>query len=126
MMSTKDFTTEEIDAFRKDTTGCSYVNHLNNAGASLMPDVVTRAILEHIELESRIGGYEASALRADAIRGFYTQAGLLLNCPASNIAYTESATDSFTRAISSIPFVAGDVILTDNDDYISNQIQFLS
>jgi len=120
------FSPEEVFAFRKDTVGCSNVIHLNNAGASLMPDVVTQSILEHIKLESQIGGYEASALRAGDIQQFYVQAGKLVNCKASNIAFTASATDSYTRALSSIPFQSGDVILTDNDDFISNQIQFLS
>lgn len=91
-----------------------------------MPDVVTRAIQEHITLESRIGGYEAAALRADAIKSFYTQAGKLFNCNAANIAFASSATDAYTRALSSIPFQPGDIVLTDNDDFISNQIQFLS
>ncbi len=120
------FTTEEITRFRNETRGCSQVIHFNNAGASLMPDVVTRAIVEHLELESQIGGYEASALRAEAIQQFYVLAGKLINCDGSNIAFTASATDSFTRALSAIPFRPGDVILTDNDDFISNQIQFLA
>lgn len=120
------FSPEEIAAFRSDTEGCANVIHLNNAGASLMPNIVTRSIVEHIKLESQIGGYEASALRADAIQQFYVQAGKLFNCKPSNIAYTASATDSFTRALSSIPFQSGDIVLTDNDDFISNQIQFLS
>jgi selenocysteine lyase/cysteine desulfurase len=126
MQTTGFFSPEEMAAFRKDTTGCAHVIHLNNAGAGLMPDAVTRAIQEHITLESTIGGYEAAALRADAIKDFYIQAGKLFGCPASNIAFTSSATDAYTRALSSIPFQHGDVILTDNDDFISNQIQFLS
>jgi len=126
MPITSIFSPEEIAAFRKDTTGCANVIHLNNAGAGLMPDVVTRAIQEHITLESRIGGYEAAALRADAIKSFYTQAGKLFNCNAANIAFASSATDAYTRALSSIPFQPGDIVLTDNDDFISNQIQFLS
>ena len=120
------FSLEEIEKFRKATIGCENVNHLNNAGASLMPNVVTQAILEHIKLESEIGGYEAAALKANEIQDFYVQAGKLINCNASNIAFTASATDSYTRALSAIPFAAGDIILTDNDDFISNQIQFLS
>jgi selenocysteine lyase/cysteine desulfurase len=120
------FTNEEITAFRNDTDGCKNVIHLNNAGASLMPNLVTQSILNHIKLESQIGGYEASDLMTDAIQQFYVQAGRLVNCKASNIAFTASATDSYTRALSSIPFQYGDVILTDNDDFISNQIQFLS
>jgi len=120
------FSSEEIARFRKETTGCTNVIHLNNAGSGLMPDVVSHAVLDHIKLESEIGGYEAAALRAAAIREFYVQAGKLLNCKAANIAFTSSATDSYTRALSSIPFSSGDIILTDNDDFISNQIQFLS
>ena len=120
------FSFSEIEKFRNETTGCSNVNHLNNAGAGLMPDIVTKSILDHIKLESEIGGYEAADLRADAILEFYKQTALLINCKPSNIAFTASATDSYTRALSSIPFVAGDTILTDCDDFISNQIQFLS
>ena len=120
------FSKEEIEKFRNGTIGCNHVNHLNNAGASLMPNVVTQSILEHIKLESEIGGYEAAALKAAEIQQFYVQAGKLINCNASNIAFTASATDSYTRALSSIPFCEGDIILTDNDDFISNQIQFLS
>jgi selenocysteine lyase/cysteine desulfurase len=91
-----------------------------------MPDVVTAAVLEHTQLEATIGGYEAAALQADAIQQFYVQAARLINCSPTNVAFTASATDSYTRALSAIPFRTGDVILTDNDDFISNQIQFLS
>lgn len=126
MSITTPFSPAEIDSFRKDTQGCSNVIHLNNAGAGLMPDPVTRSILSHIQLEAGIGGYEASALKQTEIKGFYEAAARLLNTSASNIAFTASATDSYTRALSSIPFKTGDVILTSNDDFISNQIQFLS
>ena len=120
------FTREEIEKFRKDTEGCNHVIHLNNAGAGLMPNVVTKAQLDHVTLESEIGGYEASALQSAVIAEFYVKAARLFNCDPSNVAFTSSATDSFTRALSSIPFEAGDVILADRDDFVSNQIQFLS
>lgn len=120
------FSAEEVQKFRNETKGCNRVIHLNNAGAGLMPDVVTQAQLDHIQLEAQVGGYEASALRADLIGEFYQQAAGLLNCNPNNIAFTSSATDSYTRALSSIPFQQGDVILTDKDDFVSNQIQFLS
>lgn len=120
------FSADDVKKFRSETSGTRNVIHLNNAGAGLMPDVVTKSQLDHILLESEIGGYEAAAHRATAINDFYHQAGLLFNCKPANIAFTASATDSFTRALSSIPFSEGDVILTDNDDFVSNQIQFLS
>ena len=120
------FTAAEVEKFRNETAGTKNVVHLNNAGSGLMPDVVTQAQLNHITLESQIGGYEAAAWRASAIQNFYTQAAKLFSCSPSNIAFTASATDAYTRALSSIPFKQGDVILTDNDDFVSNQIQFLS
>lgn len=120
------FTREEVEHFRNETPGCKNVIHLNNAGAGLMPDNVLQVQLDHIRLEAEIGGYEAAALRAGLIGAFYEQAARLVNGKRSNIAFTASATDSYTRALSSIPFAKGDIILTDNDDFVSNQIQFLS
>ena len=120
------FTAAEVEKFRNETIGTKNVVHLNNAGSGLMPDIVTQTQLDHITLESQIGGYEAAAWKASAIQNFYTQAARLFNCNQTNIAFTASATDAYTRALSSIPFKKGDVILTDNDDFVSNQIQFLS
>jgi selenocysteine lyase/cysteine desulfurase len=120
------FTDSEIAAFRTETVGCKNVIHLNNAGSGLMPDIVTKVQLDHIKLESEIGGYEAAALMAKEVDNFYVQCAVLFNCKPSNIAFTASATDAYTRALSSIPFQTGDIILTDCDDFVSNQIQFLS
>nr|WP_294947125.1 aminotransferase class V-fold PLP-dependent enzyme [uncultured Mucilaginibacter sp.] len=120
------FSLAEIQQLRTETKGTQQVIHLNNAGAGLMPDVVTQAQLAHINLEAEIGGYEASAYKVNEINSFYTEAALLFNTKPANIAFTASATDSYTRALSSIPFAQGDIILTDNDDFVSNQIQFLS
>jgi selenocysteine lyase/cysteine desulfurase len=120
------FSPAEIAKFRSETRGVQNVIHFNNAGSGLMPDVVTQVQLDHITLEATIGGYEASALRSEAVKEFYTQTALLFNCKPANIAFTASATDSYTRALSSIPFKKGDIILTDQDDFVSNQIQFLS
>ncbi|HYC85116.1 MAG TPA: hypothetical protein VEB86_07830, partial [Chryseosolibacter sp.] len=102
------FTAEEVKRFRDETQGCAHVVHLNNAGAGLMPDIVTKSIIDHVHLEAQIGGYEAAALRATVIQEFYSMASRLLNCKPSEVAFTSSATDSFTRALSSIPFEAGD------------------
>jgi selenocysteine lyase/cysteine desulfurase len=120
------FSDSEIATFRNETNGCKNVIHFNNAGAGLMPNIVTQVQLDHIKLESEIGGYEASAFMATEIQNVYIQCGKLFNCKPTNIAFTASATDSYTRALSSIPFKEGDIILTDNDDFVSNQIQFLS
>jgi selenocysteine lyase/cysteine desulfurase len=115
-----------IDQLRAETPGCKTKVHFNNAGASLMPRQVIDSIENHIELEATIGGYEATDSKAKEISGFYDSTAALLKCNSKNIAFTSSATNSFSRALSCIPFEEGDSILLANEDYISNQIAFLS
>lgn len=115
-----------IQRIRSETPGCAERVHLNNAGSALMPEPVVRAIHDHITLESRIGGYEAAAARQDAVQAAYQSVAGLVGTRPENIAFTENATASFMQALSSIPFVRDDVILTTRNDYASNQIQFLS
>lgn len=116
----------DLSALRADTTGVQHVVHLNNAGAALMPAPVVETITSYIALEAELGGYEAAELRRDTIRGFYTATAELLGTNPENIAATSSATDAYARALSAIPFQRGDVILTTINDYVSNQIAFLS
>jgi selenocysteine lyase/cysteine desulfurase len=116
----------DIERLRADTPGCAERIHLNNAGAALMPVPVIRALHDHVDLESRIGGYEAEDLRAPEIGESYRSVANLLGTHAHNVAFTENATVSNLQAISSIPLVTGDLILTTRNDYASNQIQFLS
>lgn len=116
----------DVPALRADTPGCETVIHFNNAGCGLLARPVHRAIVEHLDLEAHIGGYEASDARADQVADFYAAVAELVGCGSGNIAFAASATDAYTRALSSIPFEPGDVILTTRNDFISNQIAFLS
>jgi selenocysteine lyase/cysteine desulfurase len=115
-----------LEQLRAQTPGCKTKIHFNNAGAALMPQPVIDAIQDHINLEATVGGYEAADLKIKEIAGFYESTAQLLNCESTNIAFTSSATNSFARALSCIPFREGDYILLANEDYISNQIAFLS
>ncbi|MBT8405551.1 MAG: aminotransferase class V-fold PLP-dependent enzyme, partial [Gemmatimonadetes bacterium] len=45
---------------------------------------------------------------------------------SDRIAITENATAAFQQALSAIPFREGDVLVTTRNDYVSNQIQYLS
>ena len=119
------FTEEQIAQFRMDTPGCRQRIHLNNAGAALMPRPVFEAIGNHIHLESEIGGYEAHAATADGIQGFYHAVAKLINAQSHQIAYMTSATDAYSRALSAINFDRDDVLLTTQNDYVSNQIAFI-
>ena len=118
--------TLDLARLRAETPGCAGRIHFNNAGSGLMATPVLEAITDYLELEAELGGYEAADAREEAIHDFYAATARLLGCEARNIAFAPNATDAFARALSSIPFASGDLILTTRDDYISNQIAFFS
>ncbi len=115
-----------ITELRKDTPGCDERTHFNNAGAALMPRPVIEIQKSYLDKEAKMGGYEAADASVDEIAGFYSAMGELLGCGAHNVAFASSATNAYARALSCIPFKAGDKILIANEDYISNQLAFLS
>lgn len=119
------FTSEQISQFRKETPGTERIIHLNNAGASLMPTVVKAAIDQYLEEEMMGGGYETAANQRSGLDSFYDAVAKLLNTSSRNIAFACNATDAYNKALSSIPFNSGDIILTSLNDYVSNQIAFL-
>jgi selenocysteine lyase/cysteine desulfurase len=115
-----------LDRLRAETPGVENVVHLNNAGCGLLAAPVLAAVQDHFLLEAQIGGYEAAERQADAVRGFYTETAALLNTKPENVAFASSATHAYSTALSAFDFVPGDVILTTRNDFISNQIAFLS
>lgn len=116
----------DIELIRQQTEGCHHILFMNSAGSSLVPDIVTEKMITYLQEEAMIGGYALAAKYESEINGVYTEAAKLLNCQPDNIAFMGSATDAFAKAMSSINFNDGDVILTTDDDYISNQLCFLS
>ncbi len=115
----------DVNKVRNDTPGVKNRLHFNNAGAALQPRVVTDAVISHIELESRIGGYEAEEENHDKIEMVYSNLAKLLNCQNSEIAFVENATRAWDMAFYSLPLKKGDVILTGVNEYASNYIAFL-
>lgn len=91
-----------------------------------MPSIVVDSMKEYLELEEQIGGYETANRKADILEKFYDEAAELINAKPSNIAFATSATEAYAKALSSIMFEEDDVIITTADDYISNQITFIS
>jgi selenocysteine lyase/cysteine desulfurase len=112
--------------WRDETPGCAHRNHLNNAGAALMPEPVIRAITDHVALEANIGGYEAADEREADVSRAYGSVASLIRSGSRNIAITSSATAAFIQALSSFDFASGDVVVTSRCDYTSNQLHYLS
>ena len=119
------YETLDVGKARRDTPGCEEVLHFNNAGAALMPEPVLRATVGHLELEARIGGYEAATREEEAVGRIYGAAARMLGCGPDEIAVVENATRAWDMAFYSIPFEPGDRILTAQAEYASNFIAFL-
>ena len=112
--------------WRDDTPGCSKRVHLNNASAGLMTRSVLDAITTHLQRESVLGGYESSDEAEASVIAAYSNVAQLLGANPRNIAMVENSTVAFFQALAAFDFRPGDVIVTTRNDYVSNQLAYLS
>jgi selenocysteine lyase/cysteine desulfurase len=117
----------DLDRWRRDTPAALAGRiHLNNAGASLVPEPVERVVRDHLALEGRMGGYEAADSAAGRIERAYGEVAALIGAAPGNVAMVENATVAFAQALSALDPGPGDIILTTRNDYASNQLMYLS
>ena len=112
----------DVDRARAQTPGVAHVAHFNNAGAALQPAPVLAAVVEHLEREAEIGGYEAAAERADRIEHTYDAIAALIGCERDEVGVVENATRAWDMAFYAMRFAPGDRILTTQVEYASNYI----
>ena len=115
----------DVAAVRAETPACERIIHFNNAGASLMPEPVYRAVRNHLDLERERGGYEAERAAEADLAAFYTEFAGLLGAEPDEIAYLENATRAWDMAFYGLPLVEGDRILTHASEYVSNHVALL-
>ena len=114
-----------VEMLRADTPSCRSYVHANNAGASPVPEPVHQAVLRHLDLERRIGGYAAQEAAAQDLAAFYTEAAALIGAAPEEIAFTENATRAWDMAFYGMSFAPGDRILTHASEYVSNVLAML-
>ncbi len=117
--------TIDLTTVRADTPACENLLHFNNAGASLIPQPVYQAVINHLALEQRIGAYEAEDAASETLEDFYNAIAKMLFCEPDEIAYVENATRAWDMAFYSLPLEAGDQILTHSSEYASNYLAYL-
>jgi cysteine desulfurase / selenocysteine lyase len=115
----------DVERVRAETPGCEERLHFNNAGASLMPRPVIDTVVAHLELEGRIGGYEAKDAAQADLQHVYDAAARLINCRPDEIALLENATRAWYAVFSAISFERGDRIVTGRAEYVSNYLAYL-
>ncbi|ANP90078.1 aminotransferase class V-fold PLP-dependent enzyme [Rhizobium leguminosarum] len=115
----------DLPRLRADTPGTKNRNHLNNAGAALMPSPVIDAVTGYFSREGEIGGYEAAAEAHSLLEGTYDSLASFVSCTREEIAIAENATIAWQRAFYSLSFGPGDRILTASAEFAANYIAFL-
>ena len=115
----------EVERLRAETPGVANRIHLNNCGAALMPSPVVRAIKDHIDLETAIGGYEAADRKAAESDAVYASVARLIGATPQEIAILENATLAWDMAFYALAFRPGDRILTARAEYGANYVAYL-
>lgn len=115
----------DLQRLRRDTPGCEAVLHLDHAGASLPPQCVLDAMVGHLELEARWGGYRAADHAAEALQDGYDAVAALLGCSSDEVAFVDSATRGWQLLFEAVPMGPGDRILCSRAEYVSNHLAFL-
>ena len=115
----------DVDRARSLTPGCETVLHLNHAGASLLPQPVLDAVVGHLQLEARIGGYEAAEEAAAGVEHTYDAIAQLIGAEPSEIALMDSSTRAWDMALYSLPIAPQDRVLISRAEYGANAIALL-
>ncbi len=115
----------DIERLRDETPGIAHCIHFNNAGAGLMPRAVLDTVKDHLDLEARIGGYEAKASANERIEAAYASVARLLGADKSEIAFVENATVAWQHAFFAQDLKQGERILTAEAEYAANYIAYL-
>jgi len=115
----------DVSRARAATPGSTDRAHLNNAGAALMSQGVLGTVVEHLDLESRLGGYEAARVTEERFERVYSSIARLIGSSEDEVAIVDNATAAWHLAFASIPLTEGDTILTSEAEYATNFIMYL-
>lgn len=103
----------------------SGIHHLNSAGASIPTRAVLDAVVDHLTLETSVGGYAAAADRGPQLEAVYASVARMIGARPEEIALTESATVAWQRLFDAMRLPAGSRVLAARSTYVSMALNLL-
>ncbi|SMH48950.1 Selenocysteine lyase/Cysteine desulfurase [Rathayibacter oskolensis] len=116
----------DVAAERARTAGTAGRHYFNAAGSGLMDDAVLEAVVAHLRLEQRMGGYEAANLASPAVDAAYAEAAALLGADSDEIAFFDSATSGLRGVFDALRLGPGDTVLAPRSSYVSQALRMLA
>lgn len=118
----------EIDvvAERARTLGAGLSHHFNAAGSALPSHDVMTAVVDHLRLEERYGGYEAAAVARERTEDVYTAAADLIGAHAHEIALFDSASTGLRVLIDALRPGKGERIVAASTTYVSHAMHLMT
>lgn len=97
------------------------IKYLNNAGAGIMSENTIQRVVEHMNLESKVGAYEAANLKMNEVGKFYELSTQLINAnDKSEIAYIDSASRGWNLVMYGLNICKDNTIITLSSEYGTN------
>jgi cysteine desulfurase/selenocysteine lyase len=116
----------DVAAVRAVTPGAGHAHHLNAAGAALPSAETVAAVIEQLQLEAHLGGYEAATAVRSRLDAVYAAAAALINASPGEIALVVSATVGWQRSVDAFRLGPGDRVLVSRSTYVSFALHLLT
>ncbi|MEU6642554.1 aminotransferase class V-fold PLP-dependent enzyme [Saccharomonospora sp. NPDC046836] len=116
----------DVAAERARTVGAGLSHHFNAAGAALPSHGVIAAVVEHLRLEERYGGYEAAAAVRERSDDVYAAAAELLGANPHEIALFDSASTGLRVLMDALRAMSGTRIVASSTTYVSHAMHLMT
>ena len=98
------------------------VLELDVAKASIVSDGVIAAMVAHLELERRAGGYQAAAHAATELETARHRLAHLARMPGARVEFVGNGSDAVRLLVEAWPLAAGDAVLVPRSEFLSNRL----
>jgi len=115
-----------VAAERARTPGTAVAHHFNAAGSALPTTSVVQAVVDHLRLEERHGGYEAANQVAEQVEAVYRNAAALLNADPAEIALFDSASTGLRTIVEALRLGRPQRLLVSRSTYVSHALHLMS